>query len=83
MTAQTVAEKILSRNCGKILHAGDFAVCRVDFAFGQDGTSSIGGPRRTFGRSDRGRLYECVPETSSSERSRCLFCDRPWRGGAR
>lgn len=41
MSAQTVAEKILSRHAGKTLHAGDFAVCKVDFAFGQDGTSSI------------------------------------------
>jgi 3-isopropylmalate/(R)-2-methylmalate dehydratase large subunit len=37
----TVAEKILSRHSGKDLRAGDFAVCKVDFAFGQDGTSSI------------------------------------------
>lgn len=41
MSAQTVAEKILSRHAGKTLAAGDFAVCRIDFAFGQDGTSSI------------------------------------------
>ncbi|MDP2043868.1 MAG: aconitase family protein, partial [Candidatus Omnitrophota bacterium] len=41
MSAQTVAEKILSRHAGKTLRAGDFAVCKVDFAFGQDGTSSI------------------------------------------
>lgn len=38
---KTVAEKILSRHSEKDLKAGDFAVCRVDFAFGQDGTSSI------------------------------------------
>lgn len=38
---KTVAEKILSRHAGKGLNAGDFAVCKVDFAFGQDGTSSI------------------------------------------
>ncbi|MDD3345108.1 MAG: 3-isopropylmalate dehydratase large subunit [Candidatus Omnitrophica bacterium] len=38
---KTVAEKILSRHSGKDLRAGDFAVCKVDFAFGQDGTSSI------------------------------------------
>jgi 3-isopropylmalate/(R)-2-methylmalate dehydratase large subunit len=38
---KTVAEKILSRHAGKDLSAGDFAVCKVDFAFGQDGTSSI------------------------------------------
>jgi len=41
MSAQTIAEKILSKHSGKTLHAGDFAVCKVDFAFGQDGTSSI------------------------------------------
>ena len=41
MSPQTVAEKILSRHSGKSLAAGDFAICKVDFAFGQDGTSSI------------------------------------------
>jgi len=41
MIAQTIAEKILSRHAGRILRAGDFAVCKIDFAFGQDGTSSI------------------------------------------
>ena len=41
MSFQTIAEKILSRHSGKSLRAGDFAVCKVDFAFGQDGTSSI------------------------------------------
>ncbi|TAM40805.1 3-isopropylmalate dehydratase large subunit [bacterium] len=39
--AKTIAEKILSNHSGKDLRAGDFAVCKVDFAFGQDGTSSI------------------------------------------
>jgi len=39
--AKTIAEKILSKHSGKDLRAGDFAVCKVDFAFGQDGTSSI------------------------------------------
>jgi 3-isopropylmalate/(R)-2-methylmalate dehydratase large subunit len=38
---KTIAEKILSSHSGKDLKAGDFAVCKVDFAFGQDGTSSI------------------------------------------
>ncbi len=38
---KTVAEKILSAHAGKDLTAGDFAVCKVDFTFGQDGTSSI------------------------------------------
>lgn len=37
----TIAEKILSSHSGRKLKAGDFAICRVDFAFGQDGTSSI------------------------------------------
>ena len=38
---KTIAEKILSVHAGKDLKAGDFAVCKVDFTFGQDGTSSI------------------------------------------
>jgi len=38
---KTIAEKILSLHSGKDLKAGDFAVCDVDFCFGQDGTSSI------------------------------------------
>jgi len=39
--AKTIAEKILSAHAGKDLKAGDFALCKVDFTFGQDGTSSI------------------------------------------
>lgn len=38
---KTIAEKILSLHSGRDLSAGDFAVCDVDFCFGQDGTSSI------------------------------------------
>lgn len=38
---KTIAEKILSKHSGRNLSAGDFAVCKVDFTFGQDGTSSI------------------------------------------
>jgi len=38
---KTIAEKILSSHAKKELKAGDFAVCKVDFSFGQDGTSSI------------------------------------------
>jgi 3-isopropylmalate/(R)-2-methylmalate dehydratase large subunit len=38
---QTIAEKILSNHAGRKLTAGDFAICSVDFSFGQDGTSSI------------------------------------------
>jgi len=38
---KTIAEKILSAHAGRDLSAGDFAVCKVDFTFGQDGTSSI------------------------------------------
>ncbi|MCX5708295.1 MAG: 3-isopropylmalate dehydratase large subunit [Candidatus Omnitrophica bacterium] len=38
---KTIAEKILSAHAGKDLSAGDFAICKVDFTFGQDGTSSI------------------------------------------
>lgn len=38
---QTIAEKILSNHAGKKLKAGDIAVCKVDFYFGQDGTSGV------------------------------------------
>jgi len=38
---QTIAEKILSRHAGKKLYADDFAICSIDYCFGQDGTSSI------------------------------------------
>lgn len=41
MSPKTVAEKILSEHAGKNLKSGDFAICKVDFTFGQDGTSSI------------------------------------------
>ncbi len=38
---KTVAEKILSKHAGKDLKAGDYALCSVDFCFGQDGTSGL------------------------------------------
>ena len=38
---KTIAEKILSLHASRDLQAGDFAVCNIDFTFGQDGTSSI------------------------------------------
>jgi len=38
---KTIAEKILSSRAGMDLKAGDFAVCQIDFCFGQDGTSGI------------------------------------------
>ncbi len=38
---KTIAEKILSSHSGRDLKAGDFAICKIDFAFGQDGTSAI------------------------------------------
>ncbi|MFC1631169.1 3-isopropylmalate dehydratase large subunit [Candidatus Omnitrophota bacterium] len=37
----TIAEKILSAHCGKTVTANDVAVCKVDFCFGQDGTSEL------------------------------------------
>ncbi len=39
--AMTIAEKILSAHAGVQVRAGDLAMCKVDFTFGQDGTSSI------------------------------------------
>ena len=38
---KTIAEKILSAHSGQDLKSGDFAVCDIDFCFGQDGTSGI------------------------------------------
>jgi len=39
--AKTIAEKILSKHAGKSLKAGDYAICKVDFCLGQDGTSGL------------------------------------------
>lgn len=39
--AKTIAEKILSEHSSCNLQSGDFAICKIDFCFGQDGTSSI------------------------------------------
>jgi 3-isopropylmalate/(R)-2-methylmalate dehydratase large subunit len=39
--AQTIAEKILSAHSGKGLRAGDYALCKIDSCFGQDGTSGL------------------------------------------
>ncbi|MCM8792220.1 MAG: 3-isopropylmalate dehydratase large subunit [Candidatus Omnitrophica bacterium] len=39
--AKTIVEKILSKKAARDLKAGDFAVCKIDFAFGQDGTSNL------------------------------------------
>ena len=39
--AKTIAEKILSAHAGKDLKSGDYAICKVDFCLGQDGTSGL------------------------------------------
>lgn len=39
--AKTITEKILSAHAKSDLKSGDFALCDIDFCFGQDGTSSI------------------------------------------
>lgn len=38
---QTVVEKILSAHCSKKIYANNVAICKVDFCFGQDGTSAL------------------------------------------
>lgn len=38
---QTISEKILSAHAGRTLKSGDVGVCKVDFCFSQDGTSSL------------------------------------------
>ncbi len=37
----TMVEKILSRHAGKIVKKGEICIADIDFAFGQDGTSSV------------------------------------------
>ena len=39
--AKTIAEKILSAHADRDLKAGDYAICKVDFCLGQDGTSGL------------------------------------------
>ncbi len=39
--AQTIAEKILSKHANRKVKAGDTALCKIDFCFGQDGTSGL------------------------------------------
>jgi 3-isopropylmalate/(R)-2-methylmalate dehydratase large subunit len=39
--AQTIAEKILSRHAKRTLKAGKYALCKIDFCLGQDGTSGL------------------------------------------
>lgn len=62
---KTTAEKILSNHSSGDLKAGDFAVCRVDFCFGQDGTSSI--------------IIDCIKELGidkiSDKRKFCMVID--------
>ncbi|MFH1245765.1 MAG: 3-isopropylmalate dehydratase large subunit [Candidatus Omnitrophota bacterium] len=38
---QTIVEKILSSHSGRMVQAGDVAVCDIDFCFSQDGTSEL------------------------------------------
>lgn len=38
---QTIAEKIISRHCGKKVKAGELTVAGVDFAIAQDGTAPL------------------------------------------
>jgi len=38
---QTIAEKILSEHSGRRARAGDIVIAKVDFCFGQDGTSGM------------------------------------------
>lgn len=39
--AKTIIEKILSAHAGKSLEAQDVGICKIDFCFSQDGTTSL------------------------------------------
>ncbi|UCD16081.1 MAG: 3-isopropylmalate dehydratase large subunit [Candidatus Omnitrophota bacterium] len=41
MSGQTIIEKILSSHASKRLYANDVGICKVDFCFSQDGTTSL------------------------------------------
>ncbi|MFC1621101.1 3-isopropylmalate dehydratase large subunit [Candidatus Omnitrophota bacterium] len=41
MPGKTITEKIFKSHCNKEVRPGDTALCKVDFCFGQDGTSSL------------------------------------------
>ena len=41
MAKKTIIEKILSAHAGRTLSAGDVGICKVDFCFSQDGTTSL------------------------------------------
>lgn len=53
---KTIAEKILSRHACRDLNAGDIAICKVDFCFGQDGTSSL--IIDNFNKSGRKKIFK-------------------------
>ncbi|MFH1645928.1 MAG: 3-isopropylmalate dehydratase large subunit [Candidatus Omnitrophota bacterium] len=38
---KTIAEKILSAHSGKDVSAGEYALCKIDYCLGQDGTSGL------------------------------------------
>src|SRR3989338_7119961 len=38
---KTIAEKILSNNCGRDAKAGDIVIADLDFMIGQDGTAGV------------------------------------------
>ncbi|MBU1146759.1 MAG: 3-isopropylmalate dehydratase large subunit [Candidatus Omnitrophica bacterium] len=41
MSGKTITEKIFKSHCNKDVSPGDIVLCKVDFCFGQDGTSSL------------------------------------------
>jgi 3-isopropylmalate/(R)-2-methylmalate dehydratase large subunit len=53
---KSIAEKILSAHAGRDLSAGDIAICKVDFCFGQDGTSSL--IIDSFRKSGKSRVFD-------------------------
>jgi len=78
---KTIAEKILSAHAGKDVYAGDFAICAVDFTFGQDGTSSSIIGAKTFVGESGGILGSvtiggCLDARAVEAADRVLATDR-------
>jgi 3-isopropylmalate/(R)-2-methylmalate dehydratase large subunit len=56
MTAQTIAEKILSAHAGKAVRAGDIVICEVDLVIGTDASTPMA--IRYFERMGGTRLFD-------------------------
>lgn len=53
---KTIAEKIISKHCGREIQAGDIVIAKVDFAIAQDGTAPLA--IDVFRKMDRKKVFD-------------------------